>query len=103
MEGGHRARGSLKMWNVGRGFGFLGDGSGGPRACHNQPKEPPESRPACGAEAEGEITREGARPMLHLLLDWEYPHWMMMAGAILVAAGFIGLAFHRNRNLEDRS
>ncbi len=22
--------------------------------------------------------------MLHLLLDWEYPHWMMMAGAILV-------------------
>ena len=23
---------------------------------------------------------------------------MMMAGAILVAAGFIGLAFHRNRN-----
>jgi hypothetical protein len=38
--------------------------------------------------------------MLHLLLDWEYPHWMMMAGAILVAAGFIGLAFHRNRNGE---
>ena len=36
--------------------------------------------------------------MLHLLLDWEYPHWMMIAGAILVAAGFIGLAFHRNRN-----
>ena len=36
--------------------------------------------------------------MLHLLLDWEYPHWMMLAGAILVAAGFIGLAFHRNRN-----
>ncbi len=38
--------------------------------------------------------------VLHLLLDWEYPHWMMMAGAILVAAGFIGLAFHRNRNVE---
>ena len=36
--------------------------------------------------------------MLHLLFDWEYPHWMMMAGAILVAAGFIGLAFPRNRN-----
>jgi hypothetical protein len=36
--------------------------------------------------------------MLHLLLDWEYPHWMMLAGAILVAAGVIGLAFHRNRN-----
>jgi len=25
---------------------------------------------------------------------------MMMAGAILVAAGFIGPAFHRNRNVE---
>src|SRR5258708_977501 len=25
---------------------------------------------------------------------------MMLAGAILVAAGFIGLAFHRNRNVE---
>jgi hypothetical protein len=36
--------------------------------------------------------------ILQLLLDWEYPHWMMLAGAILVAAGFIGLAFHRNRN-----
>ena len=36
--------------------------------------------------------------MLHLLLDWEYPHWMMMAGAILVAFGFIGLAFHQNTN-----
>jgi hypothetical protein len=38
--------------------------------------------------------------MLDPLLDWEYPHWMMVAGAILVAAGFIGLAFHRNRNVE---
>jgi hypothetical protein len=36
--------------------------------------------------------------MLHLLSDWEYPHWMMMAGAILVALGFMGFAFHRNRN-----
>jgi hypothetical protein len=53
------------------------------------------------AEGEGELTREGAMAkMLHLLLDWEYPHWMMMAGAILVALGFIGLAFHRNRNVE---
>ena len=40
--------------------------------------------------------------MLHLLLDWEYPHWMMMAGAVLVAVGFIGLAFHRKRNVENR-
>jgi hypothetical protein len=39
--------------------------------------------------------------ILQLLFDWEYPHWIMMAGAILVAAGFIGLAFHRNRNGPD--
>jgi len=30
----------------------------------------------------------------------EYPHWMMIAGAILAAVGFTGLAFHRNRNVE---
>ena len=36
--------------------------------------------------------------MLDGLSAMEYPHWMMTAGAILVAAGFIGLAFHRNRN-----
>ena len=36
--------------------------------------------------------------MLHLLSDWEYPHWMMMAGTILVALGFMGFAFHQNRN-----
>jgi hypothetical protein len=36
--------------------------------------------------------------MLHLLFNWEYPHWMMMAGSVLVVLGFIGFAFHRNRN-----
>jgi len=36
--------------------------------------------------------------MLHFLFDWEYPHWMMMAGAIFVALGFIGLAFRQDRN-----
>ncbi len=43
--------------------------------------------------------------MLHLLVDWEYPHWMMMAGAILVALGFMGFAFHQNRNgpVKDES
>jgi hypothetical protein len=33
--------------------------------------------------------------MLHSLLDWEYPHLIMMAGAILVALGFIGLVFRK--------
>jgi hypothetical protein len=36
--------------------------------------------------------------MLQLLLDWEYPHWMMVVGAILVVVGFVGLAFRQNRN-----
>ena len=38
--------------------------------------------------------------MLHLLFDWEYPHWMMMAGALLVTLGFIGFAFSKNINVE---
>ncbi len=28
----------------------------------------------------------------------EYPHWLMVAGAILVVLGFIGFAFRKNRN-----
>jgi len=39
--------------------------------------------------------------MLHFLFDWEYPHWMMMAGAILVAIGFIGLALRQNGDGPD--
>jgi len=27
----------------------------------------------------------------------ELPHWLMIAGAILVAVGFLGLAFARNK------
>jgi hypothetical protein len=30
----------------------------------------------------------------------EYPHWMMVAGAVLVALGFISFAFRQNRNVE---
>jgi hypothetical protein len=30
----------------------------------------------------------------------QYPHWLIVAGAFLVAVGFIGLALSRNRNLE---
>ena len=26
----------------------------------------------------------------------EYPHWLMVAGAVLVVVGFIGLAFHKS-------
>jgi hypothetical protein len=30
-----------------------------------------------------------------------YPYWLIIAGAVLVAIGFIGLAFGRNRNEPD--
>ena len=26
----------------------------------------------------------------------QYPHWLMVAGAVLVVIGFIGFAFHKN-------
>jgi LPXTG-motif cell wall-anchored protein len=36
--------------------------------------------------------------MTDALSAMEYPHWIMVAGAILVALGFIGLVFRKNRN-----
>jgi hypothetical protein len=35
-----------------------------------------------------------------MFLAMEYPHWLMVAGALLVALGFIGFAFRQNRNGE---
>ena len=29
-----------------------------------------------------------------------YPYWLIIAGAVLVAIGFIGLAFRRNGSVE---
>ena len=33
----------------------------------------------------------------------EYPHWVMVIGACLVAVGFIGLAFYKNTNAEKNA
>ena len=30
-----------------------------------------------------------------MLSAMEYPHWLMIAGAVLVVVGFIGFAFHK--------
>jgi hypothetical protein len=30
----------------------------------------------------------------------QYPHWLMVAGAILVVIGLIGLAFYQNKDRE---
>ena len=29
----------------------------------------------------------------------QYPHWLMVAGAVLVTLGFIGFAFRKNKNV----
>ncbi|TMJ83258.1 MAG: LPXTG cell wall anchor domain-containing protein [Alphaproteobacteria bacterium] len=33
-----------------------------------------------------------------MLRALEYPHWLMIAGILLIAFGLIGLAFRRNRD-----
>jgi hypothetical protein len=39
-----------------------------------------------------------------MLTAMQFPHWMMVAGAVLVTLGFIGFAFSNNRNLKpDRA
>jgi hypothetical protein len=30
-----------------------------------------------------------------------YPHWLMIGGAVLVALGFVGSAFHQNKNVVE--
>jgi hypothetical protein len=35
-----------------------------------------------------------------MLSAMEYPHWLMVAGAVLVVLGFVGFAFRQNRNAE---
>jgi hypothetical protein len=36
-----------------------------------------------------------------MLSAMQYPHWMIVAGAVLVVLGFIGFAFRQNRNIES--
>ena len=31
----------------------------------------------------------------------EYPHWLMVAGAVLVVFGFIGFAFRQDKNVVE--
>lgn len=33
-----------------------------------------------------------------MLSAMQYPYWLMVAGAVLVMVGFIGLAFSQNKN-----
>jgi hypothetical protein len=36
-----------------------------------------------------------------MLSAMEYPHWLMVAGAVLAVLGFAGFAFCQNRNVES--
>ena len=40
---------------------------------------------------------------MRLLSSMQYPHWMMVTGAVLVVFGFIGFAFRQNRNVDPSS
>jgi hypothetical protein len=40
---------------------------------------------------------------LNVLSEIEYPHWLMIAGAILVVFGFIGYIFVKNRDADHSS
>jgi preprotein translocase subunit Sss1 len=35
-----------------------------------------------------------------MLSAMEYPHWLMVAGAVLVVFGFIGFAFRESRKVK---
>ena len=35
---------------------------------------------------------------LSVLSGMQYPHWMMVVGAVLIVCGFVGFAVNRNRN-----
>jgi hypothetical protein len=40
---------------------------------------------------------------MDLLSSIELPHWLMIAGALLVAIGFMGLAFTRNKEVATNN
>ena len=35
------------------------------------------------------------------LAAMQYPHWLMIGGAVLVALGFVGFAFRQNKNVVE--
>lgn len=38
---------------------------------------------------------------MSILSAMQYSHWLMVAGAVLVALGFIGFAFRQNKNVVE--
>ena len=40
--------------------------------------------------------------MTNAFSSMEYPHWLIVAGAVLLVLGFIGLAFRQRKNAEAK-
>jgi hypothetical protein len=38
---------------------------------------------------------------MSVLAEMQYPHWIIVAGAVLVALGFIGFVFVRNKAVAE--
>jgi hypothetical protein len=68
----------------GKHYNARGGGATAVRATVHSAPPPPGDRRRLAWRA-----RPGPRPAM------EYPHWLMVAGAVLVALGFIGFAFSK--------
>src|SRR5438034_1359767 len=74
-----------------------------PVRCRRQCRTSPTNSRASSATPKGpriRVRSRRRRGMTDALSAMEYPHWMMVAGAVLVVFGFIGFAFSQNRNVE---
>ena len=45
---------------------------------------------------------EGEREMTNAFSSMGYPHWLIVAGAVLLLLGFIGLAFRKRKGAEAK-
>jgi hypothetical protein len=43
-----------------------------------------------------------AKGKVNALSEIQYPHWLMVTGAVLAVLGFIGVAFRKNKSERDR-
>jgi hypothetical protein len=40
---------------------------------------------------------------MNVLSEMEFPHWLMVAGVVLLVLGFVGYAFHQNGRVRARA
>jgi hypothetical protein len=51
--------------------------------------------------AQASCRRKNEDIPMSILSAMQYPHWLMVAGAIFVVLGFIGFAFRQNKNVVE--